>query len=196
MHITSRVFVFMCILSSISCLLTSTKNTFYRISNNRLKPQLRLSNHETLPEPGFNSISKSAYPIYALRNTTIPNNNNTTTSKTWPITIPGTKTIGVDYGCVRTGVAVTIGYNPRPLAIFSDLSDLELSKEIVKIAVAEKARQIVVGMPYEMNGTETEQAGLVRDFSNVLVRQVYCSLGPNCPIWFWDERCSSKEEID
>ena len=110
-----------------------------------------------------------------------------------PVTTMGTKTIGVDYGCVRTGIAATIGYNPRPLAIFSDLDDLELSREIVQITSSESAQQIVVGMPYEMNGTETEQASIVREFTDVLTKTVYGELGPNCHIFFWDERCSSKE---
>lgn len=103
------------------------------------------------------------------------------------------KSVGVDFGTVRTGVAVSSGYNPRPLAIFSDLENEELCREITRIADVEKARQIVVGMPYEMNGTETEQAEIVRDFTSILCRTSLAELGPNVTIWFWDERCSSKE---
>lgn len=35
----------------------------------------------------------------------------------------GIKTLGVDYGLVRTGIAVTVGYEPQPLAIVQASSD-------------------------------------------------------------------------
>ena len=39
----------------------------------------------------------------------------------------GTKSIGVDYGLVRTGIAVSNGYNPQPLSIESKLAGSSLS---------------------------------------------------------------------
>lgn len=110
-----------------------------------------------------------------------------------PRTELGIRTVGVDYGTARTGVAVTTGYNPRPLAILDSTNTTELSRNIVSIVKTEKADQVIVGMPFLMNGTETEQAQVVREFSSFLAKNLYSEVGPKVSMWYWDERCSSKE---
>jgi RNase H-fold protein (predicted Holliday junction resolvase) len=44
--------------------------------------------------------------------------------------ILGTKSIGVDYGCVRTGLATTVGFNPKPLDIITvDIQEEDVIKK-------------------------------------------------------------------
>ena len=106
----------------------------------------------------------------------------------------GTKSVGVDYGLVRTGLAVTVGYEPKPLSIVSNLNNTELCTHIVQLAEAENAARIVLGLPIHKNGTQAEQTVITRDFTNqFLVCSMYAHFGPSMPLYFWDERYTSKE---
>jgi putative Holliday junction resolvase len=121
----------------------------------------------------------------------------------------GVKSLGIDYGLVRTGIAITVGYNPKPLAILSNLNTTQLCQEIVRRVETENAQQIVVGLPLHKNGTVAEQTILTREFVQQLVCSIYASFGPAgeekeatlesgalftaIPIFLWDERYTSKE---
>jgi putative Holliday junction resolvase len=105
----------------------------------------------------------------------------------------GVKSVGVDYGLVRTGVAATVGYNPTPLEIISDLNNTGVCERVVEICRAEQARQVIVGLPLHKNGTEAEQTTLTRIFAGELAHKVLYELGPECPVFMWDERYTSKE---
>lgn len=105
----------------------------------------------------------------------------------------GVKSVGVDYGLVRTGVAVTVGYNPKPLEILTDLNNTEACDRVVEICRAEQARQVIVGLPLHKNGTEAEQTNLTRIFASELAHKVLYEFGPDCPVYMWDERYTSKE---
>ena len=106
----------------------------------------------------------------------------------------GVKSLGVDYGLVRTGLGVTIGYEPTPLGIVSDFNNTQLSQHIIKLAESEQADQIIVGLPFHTNGTEAEQTIITREFANKLNCAVYAHFGPDkMPIYMWDERYTSKE---
>lgn len=135
--------------------------------------------------------------------------------------LTGTKSLGVDFGLRRTGVAVTIGYAPTPLRIITGYhyyhvenntvvtednnderenitSTLQsnntiLSKEVLSIASSEKVDQIIVGLPLYKNGTLSEQCYKVMDFCSVLSCLSYAQFGPDFPIYLFDERYSSKE---
>jgi len=157
-----------------------------------LKFKLRL-NSSPLPMLSENQNENTYNP---LNYQTIPDNIldaaaelTTTTSS-----LLGVKSIGVDYGLVRTGLAVTVGYDPKPLAILSDLNNTELSQRIIKLAQFEEASQIIVGLPFHKNGTEAEQTIVTREFANHLKCAAYAHFGPNAmPIYLWDERYTSKE---
>ena len=106
----------------------------------------------------------------------------------------GVKSIGVDYGLVRTGIAVSNGYNPQPLSIVSNLNNTQLSTQIIKLVESEKAQQVVMGLPFHKNGTEAEQTIITRNYAS----QLNCALGAHfgiekVPIYLWDERYTSKE---
>lgn len=105
----------------------------------------------------------------------------------------GIKSVGVDYGLVRTGVAATVGYNPKPLEIISDLNNTEVCHRVVEICRAEQAQQVIVGLPLHKNGTEAEQTNLTRVFAAELATKVLYALGPDVLVYMWDERYTSKE---
>lgn len=89
----------------------------------------------------------------------------------------GVKSVGVDYGLVRTGVAVTIGYDPKPLRILKDLNNTEVSQQVIEICSAEKANQVIVGLPLHKNGTEANQTKITRAFASELANHVIRNLG-------------------
>ena len=138
-------------------------------------------------------ISQQTHRSATTQVTRSPALNGTNNVTLIPRTELGIRTVGVDYGTARTGVAVTTGYSPRPLAILDSTNTTELSRNIVSIVKTEKADQVIVGMPFLMNGTETEQAQVVREFSSFLATNLYSEVGPKVSMWYWDERCSSKE---
>jgi len=109
-------------------------------------------------------------------------------------TLLGIKSLGVDYGLVRTGLGVTIGYEPKPLAIASDMNNTVLIQHIIKLAESENSDQIILGLPFHTNGTEAEQTVITREFANHLYCAVYAHFGPDkMPVYLWDERYTSKE---
>lgn len=88
----------------------------------------------------------------------------------------GVKSLGVDYGLVRTGVAATVGYDPTPLKILSHLNNTEVSKQVVEMCRVEQANQVIVGLPLHKNGTEANQTTITRAFAAELADHVIRNL--------------------
>lgn len=133
----------------------------------------------------------------------------------------GVKSIGVDYGLVRTGVAVTIGYNPQALDVIVtdhpllredeaksmlkedvkkeeekrlEVQRARVTERVIELASRENADRIVVGLPLHKNGTEAPQSELARKFArNHLAIAALRNLGPGVSIYMCDERYTSKE---
>lgn len=105
----------------------------------------------------------------------------------------GIKSLGVDYGLARTGIAVTVGYNPEPIDIIEESNATYLARDIVETAASLQVSQIILGLPLHRNGTEAEQTNLTRAFGQELAQQVLARLGPRVPLFLWDERYTSKE---
>mmetsp|Transcript_5426 Transcript_5426/g.12884 ORF Transcript_5426/g.12884 Transcript_5426/m.12884 type:complete len:472 (-) Transcript_5426:2180-3595(-) len=133
----------------------------------------------------------------------------------------GVKSIGVDYGLVRTGVAVTIGYNPQALDVIvtdhpllredeaEGMLEEDIAKEeekrlevqrarvterVIELASRENADRIVVGLPLHKNGTEAHQSELARKFAgDHLAIASLRNLGPGVSVYMCDERYTSKE---
>ena len=105
----------------------------------------------------------------------------------------GTKSIGVDYGLVRTGVAQTVGYEPTPVTIIKDCTNTQVCETVVATARQEQATRIVVGLPLHKNGTIAEQTNVTLVFVYELTCRALETLGPNIPVLVWDERYTSKE---
>jgi putative Holliday junction resolvase len=106
------------------------------------------------------------------------------------------RSLGVDYGLVRTGIAVTSGgYSPRPLSILSGHDNATtLSRSIVDVLINEGATEIVLGLPLHKNGTDSEQSTLTRIFGMVLAMEVRKRCGRyDARVVLYDERYTSKE---
>lgn len=93
--------------------------------------------------------------------------------------------LSIDYGKKRTGLAVT-----DPLKIIANgLTTVETSKlmDFLKAYMEkETVERIVVGLPKQMNGEESENMKNITPFVNRLKK-----LYPNLPVEFFDERFTS-----
>ena len=96
--------------------------------------------------------------------------------------------LGIDYGERRCGVALS---DPTQL-IATPYSVIEwkglrsLLGEIERISKEQEIERVVVGMPLNMNGTQGLMANTVREFVNVLGKQLAI------PVLTWDERLSTR----
>lgn len=95
--------------------------------------------------------------------------------------------LGLDTGSKRIGVAVSdeLGFTAQALDTIQckDIdSDIDRIRHLVKEYSVD---EIVIGIPYNMNGTEGPQVQRVRDFMKLL------SLRINVPLFEWDERLTS-----
>ena len=93
--------------------------------------------------------------------------------------------MAIDYGAKRTGIAVTdpaqIIANGLTTVLTSDL--LHFIQEYVK---KESVERFVIGKPLQMSGENSENAGRVTSFTNLLKATF-----PSIPIDCWDERFTS-----
>lgn len=81
------------------------------------------------------------------------------------------RTIGIDYGEARTGFAITdeLGITVQGLeTVQSKGSDKIILKKIDELLETYKVDTIVVGMPYNMNGTKSERAEITEKFIHKL----------------------------
>jgi putative holliday junction resolvase len=95
------------------------------------------------------------------------------------------RTMAVDLGSARTGVAVSdeLGMLAQP---WKTLPGGEASLEAVVAAVGElKPGRILVGLPRNMNGTYGPAAEVARAFAENLRARV------TCPVDLWDERLTT-----
>jgi putative holliday junction resolvase len=103
-----------------------------------------------------------------------------------------TKTLGIDYGLVRTGLAMSGGYAAaQPVAIIDGPDYVDQIIDIVRLYQVE---QMVLGWPLEKNGTVSEQAVLTKEFGMRLKETVCRKLG-NVPLYLCDERYTSKAAL-
>jgi putative holliday junction resolvase len=97
--------------------------------------------------------------------------------------------LSLDLGHVRIGVALSdaLGLTAQPLTVLKAAS---IQKDIVQIGglVNEhEVTQVIVGLPYNMNGTESSQTEKVRKFTAKLAERL------NVPVYYLDERLTSKQ---
>jgi putative Holliday junction resolvase len=97
--------------------------------------------------------------------------------------------LGVDYGSVRIGLAVSDpeGRLASPLAVY-ERRDCERDAEYFRALVgAEEIGAIIVGLPVHLDGREGQKAAEARVFG------VWLAETTNMPLTFWDERFSTVE---
>lgn len=99
------------------------------------------------------------------------------------------RTIGIDLGGVRCGVAIDdeLGQlaHPRPNLPAKDRRALVTA--LAAMAKEEGARRFVIGMPLEMSGAEGRAAERVRNFAQHLAD------ASGLEVVLWDERLSTVE---
>lgn len=99
------------------------------------------------------------------------------------------KVLGVDYGDVRTGLAVSdpTGMLASGIMTIKENGMRNTARRVAAEASARGAVAIVVGLPRNMNGTEGPRAEVVRAFAELLREETPLD------IVFCDERMSTVE---
>ncbi|MDE6092659.1 MAG: Holliday junction resolvase RuvX [Ruminococcus sp.] len=95
--------------------------------------------------------------------------------------------MSVDFGDSRTGIAIC-GKSEMiasPVCVISEKDFNECIEKTAVLAKEQRAEEIVVGYPKNMNGTIGERAEKCRLFSEELSKLV------DCPVKLWDERCTT-----
>lgn len=95
--------------------------------------------------------------------------------------------LSVDYGDVRTGIAVCdkLELMASPVTVIQAREDSFLASQIAKIAQEKQAEKIVLGLPKNMDGSEGFRAEACRAFGALLSEAV------NLPVEFQDERLTT-----
>ena len=99
------------------------------------------------------------------------------------------RVIGIDYGTVRTGIAVSdpSAFIAQPAGFIrcDSMSIKELAVEIARKYTEVKAGKIVIGLPKHMSGDEGTHAGKVRELGTILESEL------NIKVDYLDERLTS-----
>ncbi len=97
--------------------------------------------------------------------------------------------LAVDYGERRTGLAVSdeLGITAQGLDTIEAADESEIPALVASVAKKTDAEKIVVGLPLNMDGTESEKSIKVRKFGETIANET------SLPVIFWDERMSSKQ---
>ncbi len=95
--------------------------------------------------------------------------------------------LSVDYGDVRTGVAVCDKFEmlASPVGVITERNAEILADKIKDIAAQKKAQKIVMGLPKNMDGTEGFRAERCKEFSELLKEKT------GLPVVLQDERLTT-----
>ncbi|MHB9030454.1 MAG: Holliday junction resolvase RuvX [Candidatus Latescibacterota bacterium] len=99
------------------------------------------------------------------------------------------RVLAVDYGERRTGLAISddFGFTAQGLDTIIVRTEDEILRRVAEVARDRGAERIVVGLPLNMNGSESEKSQKVRVFGEALARET------SLPVVFWDERMTSMQ---
>ena len=97
--------------------------------------------------------------------------------------------LGLDVGTLTIGVAATdsLGMMAHPILTITRRSVVRDADEVAKIARDRKVDRVIVGMPYELDGTEERSARLARQIGERVAEVT------GLPVEYVDERYSSVE---
>lgn len=95
--------------------------------------------------------------------------------------------MAVDFGDSRTGLAVCdkSEFLASPLTVVHEYNFDRCLEKVAEYAVKEKAEEIVVGFPKNMNNTIGERAEKCKLFGDRLHEMT------GIPVTMWDERCTT-----
>lgn len=96
--------------------------------------------------------------------------------------------LGLDFGTVRLGVALSdeMGWTAQPLEVIKRSDNGDELDSLARIVEEYNVDEIVIGMPFNMDGTVGPMAEAVREFAEDLKSRF------ELPVREWDERLSSK----
>lgn len=97
------------------------------------------------------------------------------------------KIMAVDYGDVRTGLAVCdrTEFLASPIGTIEERNANILAMKIAHMAEQYEVGEIVVGLPVNMNGSKGPRAEKCEAFADMLNQLV------DCPVNMWDERSTT-----
>jgi putative Holliday junction resolvase len=98
--------------------------------------------------------------------------------------------LGIDYGSTNTGLAFGRAGLTVPLKVISAKNQKNMIAEISKVALGNKVTKIVMGLPLDSEGKETNQARKIRKFAKLL------KIHLKKPVEFVNEAGSSREAIE
>ena len=95
--------------------------------------------------------------------------------------------LAVDYGERRTGMAVSdeLCIAAHGLDTIEADNESEIPGLVAHVAEELGANKIIVGLPLNMDGTESEKSIKIREFGAILAQET------SLPIVFWDERLTT-----
>ena len=95
--------------------------------------------------------------------------------------------LAVDYGDVRTGVAVCDKSEllASPVCVITERRPEQLAEKLKALAAQYRAEQLAVGLPKNMDGTEGFRAQACREFAALLERET------GLPVVLRDERLTT-----
>jgi len=99
------------------------------------------------------------------------------------------KTLGLDIGSKRIGIAVSdaLGITAQGLLVLERVEGEDITKRLRDIVLQEGIKEIVVGLPLNMNGSCGPQAKAAIAFTDKLKHKF------EMPVKLWDERMSTIE---
>ncbi len=97
--------------------------------------------------------------------------------------------LGLDLGHVRIGVALSdpLGLTAQPLKVLQSQGTQQDLIAIGQLVDEHQVSQVIVGLPINMDGTESKQTQKIRDFAGKLANRL------SIPLFFVDERLTSKQ---
>lgn len=101
----------------------------------------------------------------------------------------GERVLGLDYGGKRVGVALGVGRLASSLTTFEDLPERELIEKIKALCQEEQVEALVVGLPLNEDGSESNQAKINKAFGERLQQST------GLLVHFWDEALTSGEAL-
>jgi putative Holliday junction resolvase len=100
----------------------------------------------------------------------------------------GKPVIAIDYGSKKTGIAMSCPLHrlAMPIQVIHSISLADQIKQLLLTINYRLPCAIVIGLPINMDGTESQQSNIVRGFAAALAARTLL------PIFLQDERLTSK----
>ncbi|MEG1550792.1 MAG: Holliday junction resolvase RuvX [Oscillospiraceae bacterium] len=95
--------------------------------------------------------------------------------------------LSVDYGDVRTGIAICdkMQMLASPVCVITERNADKLADKIAEIVAERKAEKIILGLPKNMDGSQGFRAEASKEFSKLLIEKT------GLPLDFEDERLTT-----